>query len=103
MNDKMIGERIRALRKENKLTQTELGDLIGVTKSTVAKYEHGIVRNLKRESIQILADHFNVSPAYFFGGDRNINKTKPELIKIIDTLTVEQQEALLVIAKAMVK
>lgn len=103
MDNKMIGERIKQLRKSHSLTQTELGELIGVTKSTIAKYEHGIVTNLKRESIQILADHFNVSPAYFFGGEMYVKNTKSELIDIINSLTEDQQNALLTIAKAMVK
>ena len=34
-----IGEKIRKYRKLNKLNQTELGQMIGVVNSTIAKYE----------------------------------------------------------------
>lgn len=36
----IIGERIKELRKKSKYTQTELADLLGVTKSTIAAYEN---------------------------------------------------------------
>lgn len=101
--DNICGSRIKELRLEKKLTQEEFAKSIGINRSAIAKYERGIVTNLKQDTILKLSEYFNVSPAYFFGGEKYINTTKPELIKIIDTLTVEQQEALLVIAKAMVK
>lgn len=101
--DNTCGNRIRELRLEKKMTQEEFADAIGINRSAIAKYERGIVTNLKQDTILKLAKFFDVSPAYFFGGERQLNTTKPELIKMIDSMTIEQQEALLTIAKAMVK
>lgn len=39
-----IGKRIMGYRKEKKFTLEQLGDLIGVGKSTVRKYENGMIR-----------------------------------------------------------
>ena len=36
----VIGERIKELRKNSRYTQTELANLLGITKSTVAAYEN---------------------------------------------------------------
>ncbi len=36
----MTGERIKKLRKEKGLTQEQLGKLLGVKKSAIAKYEN---------------------------------------------------------------
>lgn len=36
----VIGERIKELRKKSRYTQTELANLLGVTKSTIAAYEN---------------------------------------------------------------
>lgn len=101
--DNTCGNRIKELRLEKKLTQEEFAKAVGINRSAIAKYERGIVTNLKQDTIIKLAKFFNVSPAYFLGGERQVNTTKPELIRVIDMLTVEQQEALLTIAKAMVK
>ena len=35
----MTGERIKKLRKEKGLTQQQLGEMLGVQKSAIAKYE----------------------------------------------------------------
>lgn len=101
--DNVCGERIKQLRAERGLTQEEFAKKIGINRSAIAKYERGFVTNLKRETIIKIANYFGVSPAFFFGGERELNSTKPELIKVIDMLTADQQEALLTIAKAMVK
>lgn len=61
-----VGSKIKKLRKEKGLTQEKLGDLIGVKKSAVAKYENNRVENLKRATIQKLAEVLEVSPSYFF-------------------------------------
>ena len=59
-----MGDRIRELRIKSGLTQEELGRLIGVQKSAIRKYEAGAVENIKRSSIQIMADTFGVTPTY---------------------------------------
>lgn len=61
------GERIKELRLERHMTQEELGALLGVGKSAVAKYEKGRVLNLKRSTIELLSKIFNVSPSYVMG------------------------------------
>lgn len=41
VNDKKYGEYIREKRKELGLNQTEVGNMLGITQSTYAKYERG--------------------------------------------------------------
>lgn len=67
----MTGERIKKLRKEKGLTQEQLGKLLGVKKSAIAKYENNRVENLKKETIQKLSDIFEVPASYFLGIDDN--------------------------------
>lgn len=50
-----IGKMIRDARLEKGLTQEELGALVGVQKSAIAKYENGRVVNIKRSTLQGLA------------------------------------------------
>lgn len=50
-----IGERIREARKAKGLTQAQLGDIVGLQKSAIAKYENGRVVNIKRSTLRKLA------------------------------------------------
>lgn len=50
-----IGKLIKDARIEKGLTQEELGALVGVQKSAIAKYENGRVVNIKRSTLQKLA------------------------------------------------
>ena len=51
-----IGQRIKEARIEKGLTQEELGKSVGVQKSAVAKWENGRVQNIKRRTLQKLAN-----------------------------------------------
>lgn len=59
-----IGEKVRRLRKEQGMTQEELGALVGVKKAAINKYETGIVVNLKRDTIASLARALDVNPVW---------------------------------------
>ena len=54
-----IGKRIRELRKLNRLTQTELGNNLKLTKQTIRKYEHGD-RSFSNEFSSRLANALHV-------------------------------------------
>jgi repressor LexA len=59
-----MGETIKELRKAKGYTQEELGDLLGVKKAAVNKWETGAVENIKRSVIANMAKIFSVSPTY---------------------------------------
>ncbi|MBT2600920.1 MULTISPECIES: helix-turn-helix transcriptional regulator [unclassified Oceanobacillus] len=40
---KFVGSRIREYRKKKKLTQKDLGDIIGVKHNTISNYENGVI------------------------------------------------------------
>lgn len=62
----MIGNKIRDLRKEKKLSQNELGKSIGVSQTTVTAWETGRAEPASTY-IKKLADFFNVSADYLLG------------------------------------
>lgn len=64
-----MGDRIKQLRETYGMTQEQLGEILGVQKSAIRKYEKGAVENIKRSSIKKMADTFGVSPAYLMGWD----------------------------------
>lgn len=59
------GEVIKKLRNQKKITQTELGVMLGVNTSSIQKYESGATRNLKLETIRELCHIFDVPPILF--------------------------------------
>lgn len=58
-----IGDKIRTARENKKMSQEELGKLVGVQRSAVAKWEKGRVVNIKRDKLQQLATILDI-PAY---------------------------------------
>ena len=68
-----IGEKIFKRRKELKLTLEEVGNLVGVGKSTVRKWETGYIENMKRDKIALLAKALQVTPTYLMGWEDENN------------------------------
>ena len=60
--------RLKQLRKSHGITQDELGEILGVQKAAVCKYETGRVP-LPHEAIVKLCDHFHVTADYLLGID----------------------------------
>lgn len=58
-----IGQKIKKARLERGLTQQELGDIVGVQKSAIAKYECGRVVNIKRSTLQKIAKALEIRPS----------------------------------------
>ena len=61
------GKRLRALRRENNMTQAQLAEKLGVTEFTVCRYENGRIA-MPIEAIKKAAAVFDACPAYFIGG-----------------------------------
>ncbi len=62
-----MGERIRTLRKEKGLSQGDLAQALSTSKQAIYKYEAGVVVNIPREKLIILAELLGVAPAYLLG------------------------------------
>jgi len=64
-----IGDIMHARRQELGLTLEEVGDYVGVGKSTVRKWEHGDIENMKRDKIALLSKILKLSPLTFITGE----------------------------------
>ena len=53
---------IKQRRKELGLTLEEVGNLVGVSKSTVKKWESGYIKNMRSDKIKLLSYALRVSP-----------------------------------------
>ena len=84
----IIGEKIKRLRKEKGWTQEQLGELVGVKKAAINKYEVGNVKNLKRSTIAGLAKAFGVSPVWLMDDDAD---WPPVYVQPVDTAETDQE------------
>ena len=61
-----LADRLKELRKSNKLTQEELGKILGVGKTTISMYETN--NSTPNDEIKLkIADYFNISLDYLLG------------------------------------
>ncbi|WP_173431965.1 helix-turn-helix domain-containing protein [Sharpea azabuensis] len=59
-----IGDKIKQLREQKGMTLEELGNKVGVGKSTVRKWETGMIANMRRDKIKKVADALDTSPEF---------------------------------------
>lgn len=69
-----MGDRIRQLRIARGLTQTALGDAVGVTKSAVSQWENGSTANVKLEVFISLYETLRTDPHYLVYGENRAPK-----------------------------
>ena len=69
-----MANKIKELRKSKGLTLEDVGNLVGVGKSTVRKWETGIIANMKRDKILALANALDTTPAYLMGWEEEQKK-----------------------------
>lgn len=62
--DFMIGEKIKHRRLDLGLTLEQVGDSVGVGKSTVRRWENGMIKNIGLSNLKLLAKALGVSVEY---------------------------------------
>ena len=67
----ILGYRLRELRKENRLSQEKLGEILGVSKVSVSGYESGN-RVPSLEILNRMVNFFGVSADFLLGRELNV-------------------------------
>ena len=62
-----LGKRIYDARISQALSLEAVGQYVGVGKSTVRKWENGMIKNMRRDKIKKLSEVLHVSPGYLMG------------------------------------
>jgi len=65
-NRSIVGERLKALRKEKGISQTALGNVLGITKASVSDLERGR-QSTTLENLYILAQYLDTTSDYLLG------------------------------------
>lgn len=69
-----MARKIKELRKEKGLTLEQVANIVGVGKSTVRKWETGMIANMRRDKIAALARALGTTPVYLMGWEEEQKK-----------------------------
>lgn len=78
-----MGEIIRNRRHELGLTLEQVGDKVGVGKSTVRKWETGYIKNIRTDNIVALSKTLDLSPIDIVGEDTKLLFTSKDEIQLL--------------------
>lgn len=106
--------KIRQLRLEKNMTLEQVASVVGVGKSTVRKWETGMIANMKRDKIALLATALGTTPAFLMGWNEETEKTnaprEPELtegeaalLELFRRVPEDSQQMVLDMIRAAVK
>lgn len=90
LTDAEIGQVIREKRIALGLTQTQLGEKLGVGAAAVNKWEMGIVTNIKREILRKISLELGIHPSVLIGlvfeetSNWNFDYTAEEMKEIVN-------------------
>ena len=69
-----IGDRIKARRKDLKMSADELASRLGKDRSTIYRYEKGDIENLPLDILEPIAYALNTTPQYLMGWEEEKKK-----------------------------
>lgn len=79
----MIGDKIRDLRNQKRMSQTDLSKILHVSQQTITKWETGKAEP-SSSALNSLANYFNVSADYLLGRSKVKNPKAHDLDDAID-------------------
>lgn len=82
-----FGSMIKERRRELGLTLEQVGDRCGVGKSTVRKWESGMIRNVRRDKIALLASVLQIDPVDLIDCEM-VGDTQPSIVLTPDELAL---------------
>ena len=115
----LIGERVRSIRKQLGLNQTEFAARIGMTQGYITSIERG-TRDVNSRLVKLICETYGVSENWLFTGDgdmfqdndhlllanltrkHKLNSAQTALLAAFFKLTAQQRDATLVFLKRMI-
>lgn len=84
-----IGNRIKYARNIRKVTLNDIAKKVGVTKSTIQRYENGKIERIKLPVVESIAIALNVNPSWIVGKSDAMelpSQKKPKIIEYYNQL-----------------
>jgi len=100
-----IGEKIKTARIAKGLTQEQLGELLGLQKSAVAKYENGRVVNIKRSTLQKISEVLGIKPSELISDNTKmtVSENRQKLIELINSIPESKVEITLKMINSIIE
>lgn len=83
MKDNSLGKLIHERRMSLGLTLEQVGNAVGVEKSTVKKWEDGFISNMRRDKISALARCLKLHPMVFIDDDDEWSEKETGSVKLV--------------------
>lgn len=101
-----VSKRIRARRKELGLSAEEVADLIGVSPSTVYRYESSEIENMGIDKLEPIAKALQTTSAYLMGWADASSNAQDDFLQTVGSLardmTEDEKRQLLLAARLIV-
>lgn len=101
METQKFAERVRKLRRDNNLTQFDLAEQLELTATGICYWESGKALP-SLQTVQKLANIFNVSVDYLIGNDNCITDEYDALFRKIDKVDCDKRVLLLNVLNSVV-
>lgn len=106
-----MAQRIKSLRQERKMTLEQVAEVVGVGKSTVRKWETGIIANMRRDKIASLAKALNTTPEYLMGwenkkdspGEQELTEEEKMMLELFRQIPAERRPEALDLLRVALK
>lgn len=100
-----VGKRIKQRRKSMKMSADQLAESVGVSRSTIFRYEKGDIEKVGPDVLMGIAKTLNTTPSFLMGWD-DIQESKSkdlEIISIYNELKTPRQKRVLTYADNQLK
>ena len=103
-----MAKRIKDLRQSRGLTLEQVADVVGVGKSTVRKWETGMIANMRRDKIASLAKALGTTPEYLMGwttekspsNEPELTEGEKTVLELFRQIPADQQPVVLAMIRA---
>ncbi|MFG5473442.1 helix-turn-helix domain-containing protein [Enterococcus faecalis] len=96
-----IGEKMKLRRKQLKISADEIASALGVSRSTIFRYEKGEIEKLPTESLRIIAEVLKTTPEELMGWTEN--KSNFSIVSVFNQLSPPRQQKVYDFAESQLK
>jgi transcriptional regulator with XRE-family HTH domain len=105
LNYKEIGLKIKQKRKSLSLTQLELAEKVGLTESSISRYESGKIATMPTSTVNKICKVLNIKPSELLGltPENTFEYDLKDILTLVDNLPLEAKKDLLDLFKQQIE